>query len=159
VVKHPLVEYLPRVYRFALRLAHEHHEAEEIVQETFLRAWRRREGLRDQAAVREWLFRIAVNVWRDRVRRSKRDPESVLLPPETADPSPGPDGGSADEVQWVLRLMDGLPDRQRQVLYLSAIEEMDHAAIADVLEISPAAVKASLSLARKTMREWIGKRG
>jgi RNA polymerase sigma-70 factor (ECF subfamily) len=151
-VKHLLVENLPRVYRFALRLAGDRDEAEEIVQETCLRAWRRRESLRDRAAVRTWLLRIAANVWRDRLRRGGRRPDEVL-PPDIADRSPGPDCEAHDEVDRVLRLMDALPARQRQVLYLSAIEELDQPEIARVLEISPEAVKASLSLARKTMRK------
>lgn len=151
---HELAAYLSRVYRFALRLARDPHEAEEIVQETYLRACRKRSSLRDPAAGGAWLLRIAANVWRDRLRGAARRREELAEmgpdAPLAAAPSPGP--AEEDEVRRVLRLMDGLPPRQRQVLYLSAVEELGHAQIAKVLDISGESVKANLSLARKTMR-------
>src|SRR3989304_8552329 len=65
-VKVLLEEHVPRVYRFALRLTGNRHEAEDLTQETFLRAWRHRRRLRDRSAARVWLFAIAANLWRDR---------------------------------------------------------------------------------------------
>src|SRR5205823_7678639 len=53
-----LEEWVPRVYRFALRLSNDLHTAEDLTQETFLRAWRDRERLRDERAARAWLFRM-----------------------------------------------------------------------------------------------------
>ena len=53
-------------------------------------------------------------------------------------------------------MMDTLPARQREVLYLATCEELSLMEVADVLEITPAAAKASLSLARKRMREQLG---
>src|SRR5438067_2836878 len=66
-----LDEWVPRVYRFALRLCRDRHAAEDLTQETFLRAWRRRGRLRDERAARAWLFRITANLWRDQVRRGR----------------------------------------------------------------------------------------
>lgn len=158
-MKDLLSEYVPRVYRFALRLTRDPHTAEEIAQETFLRAWRNRTRLQHPGARRVWLFRIAANVWRDLARRKTQPAESVVS--LTEDPDGGgrtPDQAAADQEQVlrVIKDMDSLPPRQRQVLYLSAIEELDHAQIAQVLGISSDAVKASLSLARKTMRRRWG---
>jgi RNA polymerase sigma-70 factor (ECF subfamily) len=149
---------VPRVFRFALRLTRDAHTAEEIVQETFLRAWRRREHIRNPGATRVWLFRIAANVWRDVARRRRLPVESAgSLPEDAAGAGPSPDRIAADheEVQRMIQSMDSLPDRQRQVLYLSAIEELKHAEIADVLGISANAVKANLSLARKAVRRCL----
>jgi RNA polymerase sigma-70 factor (ECF subfamily) len=154
-LKDLLPEYVPRVFRFALRLTCDAHTAEEIVQETFLRAWRRREHIRNPGATRVWLFRIAANVWRDVARRRRLPVESAgPLPEDAVGAGPSPDRIAADheEVQRAIRSMDSLPARQRQVLYLSAIEELTHADIARVLGISADAVKANLSLARKAMR-------
>src|SRR5690348_5337242 len=66
-----LEEWVPRVYRFALRLSNDLHTAEDLAQETFLRAWRHRERLRDKRAARVWLFRITANIWRDQLRRTR----------------------------------------------------------------------------------------
>jgi RNA polymerase sigma-70 factor (ECF subfamily) len=154
-LKDLLPELVPRVYRFALRLTCDVHSAEEIVQETFLRAWRKREHIRNPGATRVWLFRIAVNVWKDLSRRRRLPIESAgPLPEDAAGVGPPPDRIAAnhEEVQLVIEIMDSLPARQRQVLYLSAIEELKRAEIARVLGISADAVKANLSLARKAMR-------
>ncbi len=155
-VKDLLAQMVPRVYRFALRLTGDAHAAEELAQETFLRAWRNRHRLRDVEAARSWLFRIAVNLWRDGQRRRKLGggrPVS-LTDQDVLSCGPRPDQAIAEqeEVRLVIERMDSLPARQRQVLYLHAIEEMKHDEIGRVLGIRGEAVKASLSLARKTMR-------
>jgi RNA polymerase sigma-70 factor, ECF subfamily len=155
-VKALLEEYAPRVYRFALRLSGSHQDAEDLVQETFLRAWRHRGRVREAGAVRVWLFTIAANVWRDHLRRRKRRPEvqGAIADDCQARASP-PDGGliAQEDQERLTEAMDRLPPRQREVLHLHAWEQLSLAEIAQVLDISPDAAKASLSLARRRMRE------
>jgi RNA polymerase sigma-70 factor (ECF subfamily) len=154
-VRDLLEQYVPRVYRFALRLARDPHKAEELTQETFLRAWRGRRRLRHLDAARTWLFKIAVNLWRDQIRRAKRSPRRVEIAwDDRASRQTVPEQGMIDEedVQFALVAMDSLPARQRQVLYLHACEELSIDQIAGVLGITTDAAKASLSLARKAMR-------
>jgi len=153
-----LGQYVPRVYRFALRLTGNRHAAEDLTQDTLLRAWRGRRRLRDPQAAREWLFQIAANLWRDRLRREKRrgnhaelsadDYQSTATPPEQ-------EASDREDVGRALAAMDRLPRRQREVLYLHACEELSLKEIAEVLDISPDAVKANLSLARKRMRRQL----
>jgi RNA polymerase sigma-70 factor (ECF subfamily) len=156
-----LEQYVPHVYRFALRLAGDPHRAEDLTQETFLRAWRSRRRLRDPEAARVWLFKIAVNLWRDQARRAGRAPKQVEAPGDDCDglPLPPERGGSPEnglidreDLARALSAMEGLPERQRQVLYLHACEGLNLGQIADVLRMSTDAAKASLSLARKAMR-------
>src|SRR5262249_7719004 len=120
------------------------------------RAWRQRHQLRSPAATRVWLFQIAANIWRDRLRRS-RSPVARAGSIEGNELartySPDKLACDQDQLKQALVALDSLPARQREVLYLNACEEMNSADIADVLEISPDAVKANLSLARKRMRE------
>lgn len=153
-----LEEWVPRVYRFAFHLCNDPHAADELTQETFLRAWRQRGRLRDPGAARVWLFRIAANLWRDRLRRG-RSPVARAGPLEDTQPDPthSPERLAAgrEELARALEALDELPPRQRDVLYLSACEGLNTAAVAAVLGISPAAVKASLSLARKKLREQL----
>jgi len=154
-----LPEYVPRVYRYALRLTHDHHVAEDIVQETFLRAWRSRRRLRNPQSVRVWLLRIATNVWRDRLRsRTRHDTSTRRLLNDVPGTAQGPGEAMAkrETLHEVLRMMDSLPPRQRQVLHLSAVEAMRLDEIARVLEITSQAAKASLSLARRAMRRQFG---
>jgi RNA polymerase sigma-70 factor (ECF subfamily) len=155
-VKNLLHEYVPRVYRFALRLTHDPHAAEDLTQETFLRAWRRHGVLRRPQAVHVWLFRIAANLWRDQLRRGKLRvaragplPEDYASGVQTAEQMVN----DQDDLRRALEAMAMLPERQREVLYLSACEGLSAAEISVVLGIRTGAVKASLCLARKRLRQ------
>jgi RNA polymerase sigma-70 factor (ECF subfamily) len=154
-----LEDWVPRVYRLALRLTADPHAAEDLTQDTFLRAWPARARLRDERALRVWLFRIAANLWRDRLRRD-RSPIARAGPlagneiGEQA--SPERIAAGKDELSRTLDALNALPPRQREVLYLNACEELTSAEIAEILAMSRGAVKANLSLARKRMRELVG---
>jgi RNA polymerase sigma-70 factor (ECF subfamily) len=150
-----LEEHLPRVYRFALRMTRDGHQAEDVVQETMLRAWRHRRRLRAAGAARVWLFQIAANVWRDRLRRDQRQAQTTGPAEEIADTSasrPDCELSNQEDARRAVSAMDSLPPRQREVLYLYACEELSFRQIAQVLGITTDAAKASLSLARKQMR-------
>jgi RNA polymerase sigma-70 factor, ECF subfamily len=155
-VSNRLEEWLPRVYRFALRLCQDAHTAEDLTQDTMLRAWKNGPGLRDPHVIRVWLFRITANLWNDRLRRL-RSPiaQAGSMNGELHAHQPPPDYGLIvqEELSRTLNALNCLPDRQREVLYLNACEEMSSAEIAEVLGISRESVKANLSMARKRMRE------
>jgi RNA polymerase sigma-70 factor (ECF subfamily) len=158
-----LEEWVPRVYRFALRLSNDPHTAEDLAQETFLRAWRHRNRLREERATRIWLFRITANLWGDQLRRSRSPVARAgsLADHERAqvvDASVLPVLrliSKKEELTRALQAMNALPPRQREVLYLSACEGLASAEIATVLGITAGAVKANLSLARKSMRQLL----
>jgi RNA polymerase sigma-70 factor, ECF subfamily len=155
-VREGLAEYVPNVYRFAVRLTGDRHRAEDLTQETFLRAWQRQEQLKERRAIRVWLFRIAANLWTDELRRGHlpmsqiphRDLEAIC---EWATPDRMAE--SKEEMQRALRLLDALPVRQRTVLYLTAVEQLSLSEAADVIGIDKNTAKVHLSLARKKMRE------
>jgi RNA polymerase sigma-70 factor (ECF subfamily) len=153
-----LEQWTPRLYRFALRLTGDVHAAEDLTQDTLLRAWSGRQQLRDAQAGRVWLFRIAANLWRDQLRRA-RLPVGRAAPLEADCPAASrsvEDGfAEQEELQRALAALDALPSRQREVLYLHACEEMPLREIAEVLSISCEAARASLSLARKKLREQL----
>jgi RNA polymerase sigma-70 factor (ECF subfamily) len=157
-VKDLLEEYVPRIYRFALRLTHDPHGAEDLTQETMLRAWRQRGRLRYPQAACVWLFRITVNLWRDQRRRGRsRIAQAEPLLDDLAGRTPAPDCLAAghENVRRALAALDRLPERQRDVLYLNACEGLAAAEIASILGIQYDAVKASLCLARKKLREQL----
>jgi RNA polymerase sigma-70 factor (ECF subfamily) len=162
-VSNLLEEWAPRVYRFALRLSNDRHVAEDLTQETVLRAWRHRGRLRKEEAARVWLFRITANLWRDQLRRN-RSPVAkarTLMGIREVDLADKPANlpermvAGKEELARALEVMNGLPPRQREVLYLSVCEGLDSEEISDVLRMTREAVKASLSLARKKMREQL----
>jgi RNA polymerase sigma-70 factor (ECF subfamily) len=155
-VRNLLEELVPRIYRFALRLTHDPHAAEDLTQDTVLRAWRGKSRLRNPHAARVWLFRITVNLWRDQLRRGRsRIAQAETLPDNQPGQTPAPDRQVAeqDEVRRALAALDRLPERQRNVLYLNACEGLAAAEIAAILGVHYDSVKASLCVARKKLRE------
>ncbi len=156
-----LAAHLDRVLRFLHRLTGDPHEAADLAQETFLRAWRARDSLRDDTAARTWLLRIATNVFRDWLRKNARQPlleplsedESAVAARHFANRNHAALLEDREEVAAVLEGLKALPPRQREVLTLHACEQLSIDDIAEVLEIDRRAVKSSLSVARATMRK------
>jgi RNA polymerase sigma-70 factor (ECF subfamily) len=147
-----LEEHLGTVYRYALRLTGKTELAEDLAQETLLRAWRSRAKLRDARLARVWLLRIVTNLWTDELRRGKFQPRALASEPTCTKPTPGTVAKEKENVRLALAAMDRLPERQRQVLYLISCEGLSQSEVSEVLGIGVPAVKASLSLARKEMR-------
>ncbi len=147
-----------RVYRFALRLTRDHARAEDLAQEALLRAWRHRERLRSPLAARSWLFRIAVNVWQDQLRRRRSHRDAIEDVIEAAEPvetrlrRPDQLVQDQEDVEQVMKSIGDLPPRQRQVIHLHAIEGLPLDEIARVLSISPEAARGSLFLGRRALR-------
>ena len=148
-----LAGHADAVYRYALRLTRNATSAADLLQETMLRGWQRRASLRDPAAARTWLLQIATNVYRDGLRAARpMAPYAVA-----AATSPGVGAAARMEqrecVARALAALDELPSRQRQVMHLVTIEQLTHDDAAAVLDITVDAVKASLSQARRALRE------
>ncbi len=153
-------------------------DAEDMVQETFLRAWRRRDTYEGRASYRAWLYKIATNICLDALdKRSRRvipftrGEASTLEQPIPADvnepiwlePFPdewliwddvGPDGHYAARENITLAfitVLHLLPPRQRAVLILRDVLEWEAAEVADLLGVTVASVKSALHRARETM--------
>ena len=140
-----LERLMPPLYRFCLHLARDPHLAEDLAQDTMLKAWTHRRRLRDEHGATPWLFTIARNAWLDDRRRAKIRNRSARRLADLANQDPAPPDSALsreDEVAAVLIAMDGLPERQRDVLFLNALEGLSHTQIASVLGISGGAVKA-----------------
>jgi RNA polymerase sigma-70 factor, ECF subfamily len=154
------------------------HDAEDLVQETMLRAWRARDQFdRTRASLRTWMYRIATNACLTALKGRSRRP----LPSEISDPfdDPGEPLAGGHEISWLqpfpdallagdpvshllsagrLRLalmaaMQLLPPRQRAILILRDAFELPAAEVAQVLETSPAAVNSGLQRARARLAD------
>jgi RNA polymerase sigma-70 factor (ECF subfamily) len=153
VVNQPWEEHLDVVYRYALRLTRDNQLAQEIAQETMLRAWRGRAALREPAAARVWLLRIATNTWTDWLRRRAHEPQLLLEQPPSRDPTNTETLIHQEHLALALAALDELPERQRQVMHLVTVEQLEQSEVAKILGISPAAVKSNLSAGRKQLRQ------
>jgi RNA polymerase sigma-70 factor (ECF subfamily) len=149
-------EYAGTLYRVAFSVLRNPADAEDAVQEAFLRVLRHRDTLDEVRDRRVWLIRIVWNIVLDRKRRAKTRPETDDVS-ELARVLPH-SGLSAEEIAsaaqhhaHVLACVDQLPVKERQVLMLSAFEELSSVEIAVVLDISESSVRSRLFRARNLM--------
>lgn len=145
---------VPALRRFARALTHDSDRADDLVQDSLERAIRKRGLWRPSGSVRSWMFRILLNVHRNDIRRSRRAPAPVPLETMAGSDPAGPDvqpGRLA--LAETARAMQALPDEQREVLLLVAVEEMSYAEAAAVLSIPLGTLMSRLARARATLRD------
>jgi RNA polymerase sigma-70 factor (ECF subfamily) len=146
-------EHLPEALRFAIRLTGDPGAAEDVVQDALLRAARSWRTYRGEAPFRTWLFRIIINVFRD---RAPLMPAALLLPSDIVDPRAGDPAAEVLHVelsQIVAARVSALPPRQREVLILVTYEGLSPRDAAELLGISEASVYSNLHLARQRLRQ------
>jgi RNA polymerase sigma-70 factor (ECF subfamily) len=160
--------HLDAVYRFALRLSGSPDEAEDLVQETFLRAFNAWDQYQKGTRAKSWLFTICRNVFLRRRERAQRHDEIVS---ETVDRSgPGPDGvnplyGSTkgldpegeffDSIvdERILDAIAELPEEYRTAVVLSDVEGLPYAEIAEMVGVPVGTVKSRLFRGRRRLQE------
>jgi RNA polymerase sigma-70 factor (ECF subfamily) len=150
--------HTPRMYRVALRITGCAAEAEDVVQDSWLAAWRALAGFRQEAAVSTWLHRVVTNSALALLRRRRPtisldapDPESTLDSPALA--VPGPEGRvvRAEEVDAVLRAIGRLELSQRVPLVLRELEGLSYEEVAAVLDVNVVALRSRLHRARVSL--------
>jgi RNA polymerase sigma-70 factor, ECF subfamily len=155
----PLVRpHLPALVALARRHCRDQHWADDLVQETLVRAFRGLASFRGDAALRTWLFRILVRLASEPLRW-RRGERAVRLEADVPDSLGDPALQSAIERELHQHLdiaLERLPPRQRAALHLRAVEGMDYAAIAIVLECSAAAARMLVLEARRKVLLRIG---
>ena len=175
-------QYRREIQVHCYRMTGSYDEAEDLVQETFLRAWRARDGFQGRASARTWLYRIATNACLDQLRRTARRPQRY-------EPVPGMNHGEGQpptRITWLqpypddemplaeeheepesaavsretlelvlLAAIQHLPPRQRAALVLRDALGLTAAETAEALETSVASVNSALQRARPTLREHL----
>ena len=144
---------LPRILALAQRMLGDPVEAEDVAQETFVRAWKQApRWTPGKARFDTWLHRVALNLCYDRLRRRRETPTDV--PPDQADDGPAPDRGlhADDAGRRVALAMAALPDRQREALTLCHYQELSNIEAAALMGVSVEALESLLSRGRRALR-------
>ena len=153
-------DHSPLLYRVALSIVRNPAEAEDVVQDVFLRVLEKQNQLAAIAEVRAWLVRITWNLALDRRRRIRPDQMddafaagllSASLPADQA-------VHEARRMAQVLAAIEHLPKKERQALLLSAMDELSTAELATVLGKTESGVRALLFRARTRLRQRLGER-
>src|SRR5581483_5149301 len=157
--------HLDSLYRTARRLVRSAADAEDLVQDTYLKAFRAADQFRPGTNLRAWLFTILHNSARNRVRDRARD--LVTIDSEAVDSAgDAPPGGEPADTPESLLLagtlapalqaaVDALPDQFRQAVWLRDVEEFSYAEIADMLSIPVGTVMSRISRGRRLLFEQL----
>lgn len=144
------------IFAYLWRLLRETGDAEDCLQETFLRAFRSYGRVRAGSNYRAWLYKIATNTARSQWRQKKRGEAHTLeLDPD----QPADEMSTVDRVEQkallaaVTRAVEKLPQQQRAALIMRKYQELSYAEIAAVLECTEAAARANVYQAVKRLRE------
>lgn len=145
------------LYRLALRITLNPAEAEDVVQETMMKVWNRRDEWERIESIEAFCLTICRNLSLDKLRRMDNQIQSLDA---TIDPSdsrvasnPEEQTVQRDRVQLVRQLIDQLPEKQRSVMQLRDFEGKSYRDIATILQISEEQVKINIFRARKTIKE------
>ncbi len=156
-----LERYQTEIFRYAMQLTRNPADADDLYQETMLKAYRAYGRLDGDANVRAWIYRIATNTFlSDRRKHGRIDLLDAVaaqaIPAAQTDHAAGLDARAL--LQEVAVFVDGLPPKQRVALTLRKYHELGYAEIADTLRCSEAAARASVHEALRKLRDCFGDR-
>lgn len=156
-LSHALPDLLPRLWKFAVRLTGDPHVAEDLVQRGCVRALERRHQLKPGTSARSWMYSILHSVWLNEIRaRQIRQHASMQWSDELAETIPDESGVDPERDlmhRQVIQAIERLPDAQRAVMLLVAVEGLSYREAAEALEIPMGTVMSRLARARLTIGE------
>ena len=147
--------YLRRLYGIAYRMTRNAYDAEDLVQETFLRAYRSFDRYTPGTNIRAWLYTILQRVRTDALRRRARRPEAVELLEDTL-AVPPPQGELASGGEEIASALARLPESFRVAVLLRDIEEFSYEEIARILEVPMGTVMSRIHRGRALLRQALG---
>jgi RNA polymerase sigma-70 factor (ECF subfamily) len=157
------IEHLDGLYSYAMVLSRNHVEAEDLVQETYVRAIQAMGRLRAGSNMRSWLFTILRNIWFNQLRKRRNAPQGVEIEvgDGVADNIAEPSKNSHDlyvskmEAEQVRAAIQELPVESREIILLREYEELSYLEIASVLDCPVGTVMSRLGRARAKLRELL----
>lgn len=157
-----VMPYSDRIYRMAYRLMGNREEAEDIVQEVYLKLWGLRDKLDTYDSIEALSIRITRNLCLDYLRRRKTSQNALSSERNKGEDihweTPEDSIERKEEKEVVLSLIAALPEPQRSLVHLRHIEEKEYDEIASMVNMNVNAIRVSISRARKQMREILEKK-
>lgn len=148
-----------KLYRMAKRILVSHDEAEDAVQEVFLKLWNGKESIKKYSKPEAFAMTMTKNYCLDRLKSKQASNLTIVhqnyksYDSRTEDQVEAKDGAS-----MVFEIMKQLPEQQRIIIQLRDVEEYEYSEIAEVMEMNETAIRVNLSRARKIVREELIKK-
>src|SRR5690554_2327775 len=163
--------YQHKVFNICFRMVNDRQEAEDVAQEVFIAIFKSIEGFRGDSSFSTWIYRIAINRAKNRLkylgRRSYKQhqamedtSEGALTQSPLSGDIPRPDGQAlGKELEMIIQEgLAALPEDYRVVLVLRDIENMSYLEIAEIVELAEGTVKSRLFRARVALKEYVESR-
>ena len=145
------------LYRLALRITMNREEAEDVVQDTLMKVWDRRDSWQNIESIEAFSLTICRNIALDKVKRSSWSNESLdqagVEPQASASATPYKRAEQRDMLDMVRRIVDSLPEKQKTCMQLRDFEGKSYKDIALVMGISEEQVKVSIYRARQAVKQ------
>ena len=146
-----------KLFRFAARIVGSQSEAEDVVQDVFVKLWQQRDQLNGIKNLEAWSMTMTKNASLDHLRSKHRKTENIDLMPQIGNQasqfSAQQPAESKDMMQLIEKIMAKLPEKQRISMHLRDVEGMNYDEIADIQQITLAQVKTNIHRARTFVRE------
>ena len=155
-----VMPYSTRLFRMAFHLLNNREEAEDIVQEVYLKLWGMRDELPKYNSLEALSIRITRNLCMDHLRRRKVNLEAIKnrqIKIEFHTPTPSEHLEQQEEVKVIHSLIAALPEPQRSLVHLRHLEGKEYEEISTMMNMNVNAIRVSISRARKQMREMLEK--
>jgi RNA polymerase sigma-70 factor (ECF subfamily) len=162
--------FAPQLYSTALRMTRNHAEAEDLVQETFLKAYRAYDTFREGTNLKAWLYRILTNSYINRYRRRMRRPAETDLGDveelylyrrlgESAEVAPSAEEEVLDRFvdEDVKEALESLPEHFRLPVLLADVEGFSYKEIAEIMDVPIGTVMSRLHRGRKSLQQALWK--
>jgi RNA polymerase sigma-70 factor (ECF subfamily) len=152
-----------KIFRYANRLLNNEHDAEDVVQEIWLKLWDKREQLGNIKNMEAFAFRMTRNLCLDKIKLKKPqyfdDREEGAYRYDGADHQPDPESSLElkDTMERVNQIIGRLPEQQKTLLQLRDVEGLEYEEIASMTGLEINAIRVNISRARKNVRETIQK--
>ena len=145
------------LFRLALRITLNHAEAEDVVQETMIKVWNRRDHWDEIESIEAFCLTICRNISLDKVKKAENQNQSLNDEHDAPDRSyasnPEEQAEQRDKILLIHRLINTLPEKQRSVMQLRDFEGKSYKEIAEILAISEEQVKVNIFRARQTIKQ------
>ena len=148
--------YKDRMYSLCVRMLGNTEDAEDALQETFVRVFRSLGSFRGESSFHTWLYRIATNTCIEHLRKRKREYSDECLDDPDQEISIPYDPEHTDDLKlFIEQALEKLPNGCRSVFILHAVEGFKHREIAEMLDITEGTSKSQLSLAKEHLRKQL----
>lgn len=144
-----------RLMGYAAKFLWNRHDAEEVVQDAFKEAVKAGLAISEERAL-PWMFRTVGNLCRNLRRKKRPEVLAEWVEPSTAS-TPGSAIQRAEELERLRAAVEELPEQQRTAIVLRTMERMEYAQVAEIMELSVAAVRTHVHLARRRLAEVLGR--